>query len=122
MRLFHWPIGAWWIGTESNCRLWIFSPALYLLSYRSIIPVLGLEPRVSFRKPWILNPSSVPIRLHRHIVGRTRIELVRGFPRGILSPLRLPIPPSSHIINYSLDLLKASPRINSFIIILFHII
>ena len=27
------------------------------------------------------------------LVPRTRIELVRGCPRGILSPLRLPVPP-----------------------------
>ena len=31
------------------------------------------------------------------LVPRARLELARGCPRRILSPLRLPIPPSRHI-------------------------
>jgi hypothetical protein len=30
------------------------------------------------------------------MVPGARLELARGFPRGILSPLRLPIPPPGH--------------------------
>jgi hypothetical protein len=37
--------------------------------------------------------------MHRLLlVPEAGIEPARGFPRGILSPLRLPIPPPGHIV------------------------
>ncbi len=44
-------------------------------------------------RPGDLNPCNLQIAL----VPEARLELAQGCPRGILSPLRLPVPPLRHV-------------------------
>ena len=68
-----------------------------------VLPFFVLYVREKIRTPDTLVRSQVlyPAELHAHKMLVAGLEPARGCPRGILSPLRLPIPPHQQAVSLS---------------------